>query len=70
MGNYSVWGEYQGKKVRLTVFRLNSKVGLSLDQEPIWIEPDVAYNIADQLMEQADCIQFPIAAKILAEKLK
>ena len=70
MGNYSVHGTYKGKQVRLTVFRLNGKVGLALDQEPIWVEPLIAYNLADQLMEQADCIQFPIAAKKLAGKLQ
>ena len=59
MGNYSVYGMYKGKQVRLTVFRLNSKVGLALDQEPIWVDPDIAYNLADQLLDQADSILYP-----------
>ena len=59
MGNLSVYGKYKGKQVRLTVFRLNGKVGLALDQEPIWLESNVAYDIADQLLDQADSIQYP-----------
>ncbi len=57
MGNQSRYGVYKKTRVRLTVFRLNGKVGLALDQEPIWIETDVAYDLADQLMDQADQIE-------------
>ena len=51
------------KKVRLTVFRLNGKVGLALDQEPIWVDPNIAYNLADQLLDQADSILHPAVEK-------
>ena len=57
MGNQSVWGKRDGKKVRITVFRLNGLVGIALDEEPLYVDADVAYSIADQLLDQADEIR-------------
>jgi hypothetical protein len=58
MGVDSQWGTRQGEKVRLTVFRLNGKVGLTVQQggntPPVFLDTAAAYSIADQLMEQAD----------------
>ncbi len=57
MAMQSVWAVRDNERVRLTVFRLNGKVGLALDEKSLWLTAADAYNVADQLMEQADEIR-------------
>ncbi len=54
MGNQSVWGERDGQSVRVTVFRLNGKVGIALGEKPVFLSMQDAFSVADQMMEQAD----------------
>ena len=58
MGENSVWGVRAGGKVRLTVFKLNHQVGLAVQQDgntpPIFLAPDAALSLADQLLDNAD----------------